>query len=115
MYLQETANLYEAKERLAIIFDASKATIPSFAHQKKQAEWLKAYKKQMVDYCVGTAYVIPNATIRAVLKMIFSLQKQPIPYEIFPKLTDAEAWVKEKLAEEVIANHFSLSLFLCRS
>ena len=37
----------------------------------------------MQDYCQGTAYVIPNKVIRAVLRVIFSLQKQPVPYKIF--------------------------------
>ncbi len=97
-YLAQTKACYRFEKRLAIIFDASKATIPSFSHQKKQAHWLKENKELMQKYCAGTAYFIPNAAIRAILKMIFSLQKQPVPYEVFEKEREAENWVKQVLS-----------------
>ena len=92
-YLDETKACYRFGKRLAIIFDASNATIPSFAHQKMQANWLKENKELMQRFCAGTAYIIPNAAIRAILKMIFSLQKQPVPYQIFESEQESVAWV----------------------
>ncbi|WP_245531131.1 hypothetical protein [Belliella baltica] len=62
-----------------------------------QADWLKENKNLMEDYCCGTAYVISNLAIRAILKMIFSIQKQPVPYKIFEKQEDAVAWSTEQL------------------
>ncbi len=94
IYLEDTKACYRFEKPLAIIFDASNATIPSFSHQKMQADWLKENEQLMTDFCKGTAYVIPNVAIRAILKMIFSLQKQPVPYKIFEKTTEAENWVK---------------------
>ncbi|ERM80867.1 hypothetical protein P872_11160 [Rhodonellum psychrophilum GCM71 = DSM 17998] len=93
-YLDQTKACYRFGKRLALIFDASNAGIPSMSHQKMQANWLKENKELMQDYCVGTAYVIPNVAIRAILKMIFSFQKQPVPYQVFENEEEAEAWVK---------------------
>lgn len=93
-YLEQTKACYRFEKPLAIIFDASDATIPSLSHQKMQANWLKENTQLMTGFCKGTAYVIPNAAIRAILKMIFSFQKQPVPYRIFETTTEAETWVK---------------------
>ncbi|TVP49971.1 MAG: STAS/SEC14 domain-containing protein [Mongoliibacter sp.] len=93
-YLDETKHCYRYEKKLAVIFDASLAVLPSFAHQKMQAKWLRENKKLMQSYCAGTAYIIPSLAIRAVLKIIFSLQKQPVPYQIFENEHEAEAWVK---------------------
>lgn len=92
-YLDQTKACYRTGKPLAIIFDASKASIPSLSHQKMQANWLKENEELMRNFCAGTAYIIPNAAIRAILKMIFSFQKQPVPYKIFEKESEAEAWV----------------------
>jgi hypothetical protein len=93
-YLNQTKACYRHEKKIAIIFDASKASIPAISHQKMQADWLKDNKKLMRDYCVGTAYIIPNAAIRAILKLIFSFQKQPVPYKILEHEFEATEWVK---------------------
>jgi len=92
-YLDQTKACYRLKKRLAIIFDASDAAIPSLSHKKMQAKWLKEYEQLMKEFCAGTAYIIPNAAIRAILKMIFSFQKQPVPYKIFESEPEANAWI----------------------
>ncbi|MCH6199516.1 STAS/SEC14 domain-containing protein [Aquiflexum sp. LQ15W] len=92
-YLDQTKACYRLEKRLAIIFDASDAAIPSLSHQKMQANWLKENEQLMKEFCAGTAYIIPNAAIRAILKMIFSFQKQPVPYKIFESEPEANTWV----------------------
>jgi hypothetical protein len=94
-YLDQTKACYRHKKNLAIIFDASNASIPKLSHQKMQADWLKENEALMQTYCVGTAYIIPNVAIRGILKMIFSFQKQPVPYKIFETEPEALTWVKE--------------------
>jgi hypothetical protein len=94
-YLDQTKICYRHGKPLVIIFDASKASIPSLSHQKMQANWLKENEELMRNFCAGTAYIIPNAAIRAILKMIFSFQNQPVPYKIFERQAEAEAWVNE--------------------
>lgn len=93
-YLDDTKACYRFGDKIAIIFDASQASIPGFAHQKMQANWLKENESLMKNFCVGTAYVIPNTAIRAILRMIFSIQKQPVPFKVFEKAIEAEEWVK---------------------
>lgn len=93
-YLSQTRDCYRHKKKLAIIFDAREAGIPALSHQRMQADWLRENRGLMQDYCQGTAYVIPNKVIRAVLRVIFSLQKQPVPYKIFEKEAEAEKWVR---------------------
>jgi hypothetical protein len=92
-YLDQTKACYRHQKNLAIIFDASNASIPKLSHQKMQADWLN--EELMQTFCVGTAYVIPNVAIRGILKMIFSFQKQPVPYKIFETEPEALTWVNE--------------------
>jgi hypothetical protein len=99
-YLDELESCYDDRKQIAIIFDASNATIPKLSHQKKQASWLSQHWKLMQNYCIGTAYVIPSTAIRAVLKMIFSFQNQPVPYQIVAKMEEAHAWIKELNKED---------------
>ena len=96
-YLDEMSRLYERKEPLIIIFDATNATFPGIKYQQRQAKWLADHRKTMETYCMGTAYVIPNDIIRTVLKAIFSLQQQPVPYEIFATPEGGLAWARSRL------------------
>lgn len=91
-YLKELDDCYFAQQKLAIVFDASKAVVPKLSHQILQANWLKENTTLMKELCLGTAYVIPNKTIQWVLKMIFLLQKQPVPYKVFSSYKEAQAW-----------------------
>jgi len=93
-YLDQTKACYRNEKPLAIIFDASNASIPKLSHQKMQADWLKENEGLMQNFCDGTAYIIPNLAIRGILKMIFSFQKQPVPYKIFEAEPEALSWVK---------------------
>ncbi|UJP64343.1 STAS/SEC14 domain-containing protein [Mongoliitalea daihaiensis] len=101
-YLQGTKDCYRNQEKLGIIFDASNASIPSLKHQQMQAAWLKENKNLMELYCVGTAYVIPSAAIRAILRVIFSFQKQPVPYEIFESTKEAKNWLESVFSKDLI-------------
>ena len=96
-YLMELKEIYDYENKLAIIFDANKATLPGLKFQKMQAKWLKDNKQMMEDYCVGTAYIISNRLIRNVLKAIFTLQSQPVPFLVCSNSSEAENWVKQQL------------------
>lgn len=96
-YLDELKNIYDEKQKIAIIFDAEKAVMPAAKFQKMQADWLLENKTLMTNYCCGTAYIIPNIVIRGVLKTIFAFQNQPVPYLICKTMTKAENWTNEQL------------------
>lgn len=94
-YLDDLEKCYTERKPIAIIFDASQAVIPKLSLQRKQALWISQNWKLIQTYCKGTAYVIPNLAIRAVLKMIFSFQNQPGPYKVFSNHKEAENWIEE--------------------
>ncbi len=96
-YLDENKNCYRHKRKLAIIFDATDAVLPSFSHQKMQADWLRENTLLMQSYCIGTAYVIPSRAVRAILTAIFAMQKQPVPYKIFGNKEEAREWVEQRV------------------
>lgn len=96
-YLDETYHLYDRQEPLAIVFDATHAPLPGFKYQKMQADWLKRHEELMRSYCVGTAYVIPNPLVRGILKAIFAIQKQPVPYEVVSSREEAKSWAQQRL------------------
>ena len=93
-YLDQNRDCYRFGRKLAIIFDASQASVPAFSHQKMQADWLKNNQELMQNYCAGTAYIIPSRLIRSILKLIFSLQKQPVPYLVVKTEAEAAEWVR---------------------
>jgi hypothetical protein len=96
-YMQEVKAVYKQRQKVAIIFDASNAVLPALKYQKMQGDWLKENEQLMKDYCLGTAYIIPNIIIRNVLKAIFTFQKQPVDYMVCKNSDDANSWVNDKL------------------
>lgn len=96
-YLNELKQLYQPKEKIAIIFDAEKAVFPSIKYQKIQARWLKENEELLKTYCTGTAYFIPNVLIRNVLKGIFKYQEQSIPYIVCKNIIEAKIWTFDRL------------------
>jgi hypothetical protein len=96
-YMQEVKAVYEQQQKVVIIFDASNAVMPALKYQKMQGDWIKENEQLMKDYCLGTAYIIPNLIIRNVLKAIFTFQKQPVDYFVCKNNDDANNWVNTQL------------------
>lgn len=96
-YLTEVRDRYRDAGTIGVLFDASRASLPHYRHIRMQADWLKTHWELMKSQCAGTAYVIPNGMVRGILNMIFTLQEQPVPYEVFSNAADAEKWLREKL------------------
>lgn len=99
-YLDELESCYDDRKTLAMIFDATKAVTPKLKYQKLQAQWLDTHYLLLKNYCKGTAYVIPSAPIRLVLKVILSFQNQPVPYEVFSKMDEAVEWLNNLEGEK---------------
>jgi hypothetical protein len=96
-YLKALKECYSHQQPLAIIFEATKAVIPKFSHQKQQANWIKENWTLIQNQCQGTAYIIPSLIIQMALKSILLLQKQPVPYKVFSNEKDGEDWLKSLL------------------
>jgi len=97
LYLAEVKATYGPRQPLAILFDARRATLPGLSYQKMQARWIKENEDLLRTYCRGTAYVIPNAAVRAILRAILSLQPQPMPSHVCATVEEGVEWLNEKL------------------
>lgn len=97
-YLADMKAIYESGEKLAIIFDARSAPLPSLKQQQRQASWLQRNNQILKDQCLGTAYVITKGTTRMVLRMIFSIAPQPVPHKVCSNMDDAEEWTLGQLS-----------------
>ena len=93
-YLDGLLANYDRKEQFSLVFDASKASTPNPAYQQKQARWMKENESLIKTYCKGVAYVIPNPLLRGVLKFIFAVQKNPVPFKVVAKKEDGIQWAK---------------------
>ncbi|MBK6266707.1 STAS/SEC14 domain-containing protein [Marivirga sp. S37H4] len=100
-YLDELESCYDERNYIGKIFDATNATIPKLRHQKLQAKWIERNWLLLKTYCKGTAYVIPSTTLRTVLKMILSMQNQPVPYKIFSDIESAKEWLNSLESKKV--------------
>lgn len=96
-YLKDMGEAYRHEKLFIILFDTRNAVFPALRHQKMQADWIKENDQMIKDYCLGTAYVMPNLMIRTVLKSILSLQKQAVPFKVVKTMEEGSAWVKEQL------------------
>ncbi|MGB6037823.1 MAG: STAS/SEC14 domain-containing protein [Cryomorphaceae bacterium] len=97
-YLHRLKSLYDSSVDIAIIFDARKASLPAIKHQKQQAKWLSQNEELLKSHCKGTAYVMTNRPVRAILKMIFAITPQPVPYKVCSNMDDAKDWVSTQLS-----------------
>jgi hypothetical protein len=96
-YLQGLLQNYDRREEFVLIFDASHAATPSPKYQKLQANWMKDHDKLVKTYCRGVGYVVPSPFLRGILKVIFGLQKNPVPFVVFKDLQPAREWAREQL------------------
>jgi hypothetical protein len=97
LFLNELREIYRHQVPLAIVFDARKATFPALTYQKKMALWMSSHQRTINTYCKGTSYVIANAVIRKGLQLIFSIQKQTVPYQVFADESEAIKWTRTQL------------------
>lgn len=96
-YLQELKRNYDSRTDIALIFDARKALDLNPIYQLKQAQWMAQNKALIKQYCKGVAYVIPQALLRNILGLIFKLQPNPVPFAVFEKIEEGEAWATERM------------------
>lgn len=94
VYLDGLHANYDPKKNFSLVFDATKAASPNLKYQQRQAKWMKEHEDLIQTYCLGVAYVMPNIVLRTVLKMIFAIQNNPVPFKVFGELEEGMAWAK---------------------
>lgn len=98
-YLDELYANYDRREPFVLLFDASRAGRPNMHYQRKQAQWMKENKKLIQTYCLGVGYVVPNNMLRQLLKTIFTIQKNPVPFRVFKSLENANEWADDVISK----------------
>lgn len=96
-YLEGLYQNYERQEPFALVFDAGQAPAPDLTYQRKQADWMKTHKSLIKTYCRGVAYVVPGSLLRNVLKLIFAIQRNPVPFKVWSTKAEGIVWAKEQL------------------
>jgi hypothetical protein len=96
-YLKGLKENYDAKQNIAIVFDARRSLDLNPIYQLKQAVWLQQNKETIERYCKGVAYVVPNIMLRNMLGMVFKIQPNPVPFEVFKSLDAGVDWAKNQL------------------
>jgi hypothetical protein len=99
-YLRELEALYENEEPFGLVFDARNAAYLPRSYRQRQADWIDANRDMIERYLAGTAYVIDSVLLRNVLRAIFALQEQPVPYTVEGAMQDAYDWVGRRLEEK---------------
>ncbi|MEQ8520454.1 MAG: STAS/SEC14 domain-containing protein [Cytophagales bacterium] len=103
-YLKGLKDNYKRKEKIALLFDASNAGLPSLKYQKQMAGWMKENNTLIKKYCIGIAYVVPQAMIRGALRVIFKIFNNPVPFEVFDNEEKAKGWLNDGLKSSVYAD-----------
>lgn len=98
-YLRSLEALYDREKPFAIVFDARDASYLPREYRKRQAQWIDENESQIREYLTGTAYVIPSAVLRGVLRAIFALRDQPAEYVVTESLEDAHEWAETQVAK----------------
>ena len=102
LYLDELKRNYERDEQFSLIFELTKAPMPNMKYQLQQAKWMKDNEHLIKKYCRGVAYIIPSAALRGVLKFIFSVQKNPVPFKVFSTLEEGKVWAESLMEKELV-------------
>ena len=93
-YLDELLANYDKMQAFSLVFDASNAPNPNLKYQLRQATWMKEHESLIKTYCKGVAYVMPNNFLRIVLKAIFKIQRNPVPFSVFKELDQGRIWAE---------------------
>jgi len=96
-YLSALESLYEQDEPFGLLFDARDANYLPGKYRRRQAEWIADNETMIRDQLTGTAYVITSSILRGILRTIFSIQKQPVPYTVVGTMDEARDWLADRL------------------
>jgi hypothetical protein len=106
-YLEELDALLKSGERYVYI-DVMQANmeLPPFARIKRLIAWYQAHREESARWCIGTAFVIPNAAARGAANFflqITQITKTAMPRYFAQDLEAALFWARTKLAAESLS------------
>ena len=79
------------------IIDLRRASVPSAALRRRQADWQRAHDDALRRYCRGAAFVTTSALVKGAVIAIGWLQPWPHPVNYFTTISEAREWAMEEL------------------
>ncbi len=96
-YLVRLADVLARKQSYAAIFDARRAGRPTPTQRERQAKFMQTHREALSTYCLGGAFVISSAIIRAALQGILWMGAMPFDHTVVETFDEAEQWAKTRL------------------
>lgn len=98
-YLTMMTEVVMRPDRRAVIYDASKAMLPSATQRRMQGVWLKEHESRIRYKTVGTAFVINSSIIRGGLTAVFWIQGLATQQLVCATLPEALSWAQQRLVD----------------
>jgi hypothetical protein len=97
-YLVEMKAVLARKQLYVVVFDARNAGRPTATQRERQGAFLQEHRAGLSTYCLGGAFVISSALIRAALQGILWMGDLPYDHVVVETFPEAERWSKARLA-----------------
>jgi hypothetical protein len=88
-----------ARRQPFVMLSLMKKYSNNLAHLKRLGEWSKASSRADMEYCKGSAIVLPSSAARFLISSFFLFVVPPFPMVSFDDSPAALAWLKRRLAE----------------
>lgn len=98
-YIAAINGLLERRKPYGSVIDLTRATAPSAALRKRQADWQREHDAALRRYCRGAAFVTTSRLVKGAMIAIGWLQPYPHPVDFFGTLDDARIWVQRQLQD----------------
>ena len=96
-YFAEIEACSRRLSRYAIVYDFRDAELPSASRRRLLAAMTARTAPEVRDRCVGIAFVISSATIRAALVAVLWIQPMKVEHVVVETVEEAERWVDARL------------------
>jgi hypothetical protein len=90
--------LLSRRQPYCSIIDLRRATVPSAALRRRQADWQQEHDDALRRYCRGAAFVTTSKLVKGAVIAIGRLQPWPHAVEYFTTVSEARGWAAEQLS-----------------
>jgi hypothetical protein len=96
-YIADISGLLSRRQPYCSIIDLRRATVPSAALRRRQADWQQEHDDALRRYCRGAAFVTTSKLVKGAVMAIGWLQPWPHPVDYFTTISEARDWAAEQL------------------
>lgn len=100
-YIADISDLVARRQPYCSIIDLRRASVPSAALRRRQADWQRAHDDALRRYCRGAAFVTTSSLVKGAIIAIGWLQPWPHPVNYFTTVSEARDWAVEQLKQHV--------------